>query len=196
MKKKMCMTMVVLLFGMCGMIHAATNKTLSENLTVQGNLTLESSGTGVTPTAASHITIKSYVDTLSAAQLVWKGYTGSAYDGARTGISGMNTLCNSAYAGSHACTFEEIIRLGTSYPYSSNAWVVDGSYLSSYGTTNAVGYQVTVDGAAYDNSYVPYYPMCRGWTTNSSSYRGPIVQTTGSMALGACNSAYYIPCCD
>jgi len=58
-------------------------------------------------------------------KVVWAGYT-SAGGLTTTGTKGMNNSCNTAYSGSHACSYNDIIRLGNSYPYSANAWVIDG----------------------------------------------------------------------
>lgn len=69
--------------------------------------------------------------------LTFSGYTPSLYSGDSGGTKGMNAACHSAFSGSHACTYDEIIKLGNSYPYSDNAWVIDGAYTAynSSGTT-------------------------------------------------------------
>ncbi|MFA5318490.1 MAG: hypothetical protein WC323_03390, partial [Patescibacteria group bacterium] len=73
--------------------------------------------------------ISDKVDSIGAdtGGLQWAGYTG-AFTGELGGVKGMNAKCQASYSGSHACTWDEIIKLGTSYPWTSYAWVVDGSY--------------------------------------------------------------------
>ena len=119
--------------------------------------------------------------------LTWKGYTALTYNGG-TNKSTMATQCNTEYSGSHVCTYREIIKLGTSYPYSQSAWVIDGSYSTG-------GYQISIDGYFNNTGNSPLSPMCRGWTTSTSSYLGPYIDGIGRVWLSGCNNSYRIPCC-
>lgn len=174
--------------------QAATDKTLTGNLTVSSKLEVQGALIGVTPTAATHFTTKAYVDEASEFP-VFKGYTGTT-TGGLGGIDGINNTCNSSYSGSHACTFEEIIRLGASYTYTYNVWVVDGSYFSSFGQEVVEGYQITKDGAANTAGATPNAPMCDGWNNATASYYGPYLSTAGSMGVQSCATATRIACCD
>lgn len=186
--------LVFVCVSLCGSVaYAATNKTLTNNLTVQGKFQSQGTTTGPTPTAATHLTTKGYADRMFVSP-AWKGYT-STTTGGNGGIEGMNADCDAAYSGSHACTFTDIIRLGTSYPYSSNAWVVDGSYATVYGTVSAGANQITKDGYELTNGANPFNPMCAGWTQGTSSYSGPIIQTSGNMSIRSCNTSVAVPCC-
>lgn len=131
----------------------------------------------------------------SSGNVTWSGYTGTT-TGSVGGIKGMNNTCNTSYSGSHACTYDEIINLGNNYPYTYDAWVIDGSYYSAYHFSGASAYQVTRDGAEASKSWTVKLPLCGGWTQNSSNYGGPAMLSTGVMAQYACNNSLRIPCCD
>ncbi len=149
-----------------------------------------------TPTANNQVATKGYVDAASAGcKPVWRGYSQAAMGGAIGGIKGMNAYCNASFAGSHACSFDEIVRLGTSYPYTANAWVVDGTdvVIKSDGL-----YFLTKDGAESSNMYNTLqsnYKNCGGWKWNNAQGIGPIITTAGYMTFQGCSSYTSIPCC-
>ena len=126
----------------------------------------------------------------------WAGYSGVVngnMGGVTIGTKGANAICHSTFSGSHACTRREIIALGNSYPYSSDAWVIDGAYTMSDVGTNT--YQVAKDGNDRDFGNMPGAPNCAGWATASALYLGPILRTTGLISISGCNSAPAVPCC-
>jgi hypothetical protein len=136
-----------------------------------------------------------YSDLGGSSAVQWMGYTAATaghMGGTTRGTKGANTLCNAAYSGSHACRYDEIIDLGTSYPYSSAAWVVDGSYTSSDGSS---AYQSTKDGYDAQSANNPLYPMCNGWQQNGAGYYGPYMNTAGMLAFQNCNISVALPCC-
>jgi acyl-homoserine lactone acylase PvdQ len=122
--------------------------------------------------------------------VTWAGYSTSSYagdlGGPPYGLKGMATICNTDKPGSHACSYDEIQALGSKYPYSSNAWIIDGS------RTSAVG-QMLRDGTSYEGT--AGLGMCVGWSSNSGGYYGPYLNTSGSLALAFCSSSFVIPCC-
>ena len=126
----------------------------------------------------------------------FSGYTAITYDGNIGYIKGMNAKCNADYSGSHACTYDEIIKLGSSYPYSETVWIVDGSYSTMGGSGGGQGAQfVKGGGGAYDTTSYFNAPMCAGWGSSNSSYYGPRISTNGSIGLYGCNQFAKIPCC-
>ena len=132
--------------------------------------------------------INDTVHSLPYPKVEWAGYTSSTYTGSMGGIKGMNNYCHSEYSGSHACTHDEIIKLGNSYPNTYSSWVIDGSYPT--GTS-----QITKDGQFY-STLGGADSMCGGWSLNTNSFAGPAYSSTSSFLwLAACNSNYRIPCC-
>ena len=136
----------------------------------------------------------------------WAGYTSGAFYPGGTSAGqfytmwnyyanyGANDRCNAIYAGSHACTFNDLSELGPNYPATYGAWVVDGSY-TTYDGTNAI--QMTKDGATNNNTNSTF-PMCGGWIFNGAGYYGPYISATdGGIGIGlaACNVSKYLPCC-
>ncbi len=119
----------------------------------------------------------------------WVGYTGT-FNGARGGTKGFNAQCNTSFSGSHACTWDEIIKLNTSYPYTYDAWIVDGAYHS--GALNIFTKDGN-DGIASGEGAA----NCTGWGSSSSGNSGGAVldDTSGSLWFDTCNLLYRIPCC-
>ncbi|MBI4812206.1 hypothetical protein HY798_02010 [Candidatus Falkowbacteria bacterium] len=153
----------------------------------------------ISPTASTDAATKGYVDAAAGGGATWMGYTASAYNGNMGGTKGINNYCNSNYSGSHACTWDEIIRLGNSYPWSYEAWVVDGTrdveFVNS-GVGDGVAFgkdgRVIRDGAGTD---ARTSTNCFGWSNSESGRNGPIVLTSGYMSAGDCFSTYRAPCC-
>lgn len=158
---------------------------LSQNFT--GDWAFGGTLTAQEPTEDHHVATKAWVEA-NAGGVKWAGYTTSAYNGNMGGMIGMNTKCHTDHPGSHACTYEELIRLGNSYPNTDAGWVVDGSYSST-------GYQYTIDGYYASSSNGPYNAMCAGWGSDSSGYMGPALQQGGFVNLNTCNGQNKIPCC-
>ena len=121
----------------------------------------------------------------------WAGYTST---GAltTTGTKGMNNRCNTAYADSHACTWDEIKKLGNAYPWGRNAWVIDGDKTIDHSGSL---YHQCADGQGWNTSYNPNYPNCNGWTKSDSTFGGCFLYTYGEFNLSPCNNTYSIPCC-
>jgi len=134
--------------------------------------------------------------------VTWKGYTGLTYDGNMGGTKGMNDKCNTNYAGSHACIYEEIMKLGISYPWTYDAWVIDG--VEVYGAT-AYGYAPdqykylsTKDGHSYWTQVNYLNKNCNGWIDNGTAQTGgAYAGTDGYLLQTFCSSGYKyrIPCC-
>jgi hypothetical protein len=120
--------------------------------------------------------------------VTWVGYTAADNGilGIPGGVKGANALCNATYAGSRAMTYDDWMKLGTNYPYTSHAWLIDGSY--SDGTN-----QITKDGQANSNTG-GIAPMCAGWLSNGGGNHGPYVSTAGYVALTTCVSSLAIGC--
>ncbi len=121
----------------------------------------------------------------------WAGYTASSFNANMGTIMGMNAKCEADFSGSHACTYDEILKLGSNFPNSVHAWIIDGSYAS--GTSSV--FWVTKDGT---NTTGTSYGTCLGWTTStnsSSSYLAPYMNTNGRVYFATCNNTYKIPCC-
>ena len=122
----------------------------------------------------------------SSAGVTFSGYAGP-FDANLGGIKGSNQKCETAFAGSHVCTYEEIVRLGTSYPYSNAVWFV-------------VGAVAAVDGGSYYNATGGStansgWGTCYAWTNSGATAYGFILATTGSTANAQCSSTQYLACC-
>ena len=144
-----------------------------------------------TPVNDSDVTTKAWV-LANAGGVTWKGYTASTYTGGNTGgLKGMNNKCDTNYSGSHACTYDEIVRLGTNYPWSSTAWAHDAfitvSNFNGFSFYAKDGYFYTVPGGDNVN--------CVAWSQSASTARGFIYSTTGGVSVTSCDLAYAIPCC-
>ena len=127
---------------------------------------------------------------LAAGGVTFRGYTASTYSGNMAGSGGMSTKCNSEYPGSHACTWDEILKLGVTFTYSKNAWIVDGAY---YDGTN----QITKDGATSDSSNTPLRFNCAGWYSSLATHKGPrSYQYVYRIELTPCDNVLVIPCCE
>jgi hypothetical protein len=119
-----------------------------------------------TPTSTTDAVNKSYVD---SSAITWAGYT-SAQTGNLGGLKGANTLCNSAYSGSHWASVDEIERLGSSYPWTDSVWVRGAI------NANADFYRgITVGYCEYSvykaRQYLPYLNNinCSGWVSGSQT---------------------------
>jgi len=130
------------------------------------------------------VATKGYVDAQIGPK--WAGYTSTAYYGYNAGgTKGVNQKCNAEYPGSHACTYDEIIKLGTEYPWAKYAWVIDGQY--SDGTTKD----------CTEQSPSSYLPNCGGWSTKTSGLKdGAVTSPGGYLIKQDCQkSKYPFPCC-
>ena len=128
---------------------------------------------------------------IAGGRVTWKGYTASTYNGNMGGVRGMNAKCDTNYTGSHACTWDEIIKLGTSFPGSTDAWVVDGAL--PIGISEGEGYVYCTK----DLTACSFNMLCGSWTS-AGDWRayGPFYQmSTQTMNIILCNIQKYIPCC-
>jgi len=107
------------------------------------------------------------------AKTQWAGYAGP-YNGDLGYYKGANEKCDSAYSGSHRCSFEEIIKLGSSYPYTYSIWINPPYW--------------------WDPGDVYTY-TCFDWGTSISNKKGTIYNTSGDLSLSCCNYEYYLACC-
>jgi hypothetical protein len=109
---------------------------------------------------------KKYVEAGALHKPIWAGYT-SASTANLGGTKGADTTCNSAYSGSHWASGEELVALGSSYPWTYDVWlghVFAGPMILS---------RTYVIGAfkAAGSEYIPYLnPVtCTGWTSGSQT---------------------------
>lgn len=122
----------------------------------------------------------------SSGGVTFSGYAGP-FDANLGGIKGSNQKCETAFAGSHVCTYEEIVRLGTSYPYSNAVWLV-------------VGAVAAVDGGSYYNATGGAtantgWGTCYAWANAGATVYGFVLATTGSTGVAQCSSTQYLACC-
>jgi len=136
-----------------------------------------------TPTSTTDAVNKSYVD---SSAITWAGYT-SAQTGNLGGLKGANTLCNSAYSGSHWASVDEIERLGSSYPWTDSVWVRGAI------NANADFYRgITVGYCEYSvykaRQYLPYLNNinCSGWVSGSQTidYSNSMAGYNGCQGYG------------
>lgn len=127
--------------------------------------------------------------------LTWRGYAGPS-TGNLGYIKGANALCNSAYSGSHWASLDEIIRLGSNYPWTYNVWVRD-----AFSSINTDSYFMK------DGNYATSWQMgtvgggtCRGWISSSGdgcsfgSCDGSYLSTWGYSGITVCSENNYIAC--
>jgi len=134
-----------------------------------------------------------------APKVQWRGYTGSSYNGSTVGGPvGASAKCEAAFAGSHPCLAEELFKLGTAYPGTQTAWVIDGYRASAYRATPDVGYsspnwpgQSTF---LYSLSFTNYN-NCNGWNTTNPDHRGAVMSGL-TITSSACDFSFRLPCCE
>ena len=172
-----------------------STKNPSERLEVNGHIKLSGASPTfrilnvATPTADSDAATKAYVDASSGGGVTFEGYTSSTLNGASgdDGFKGKNYYCDLVYSGSHTCTYDELLMLGSDYPYTYQIWIIDGSYSTG-------SYLIARDGGAFTSTNAQY-PNCAGWTTGSSSFYGGSMETDGTMTLESCSHYYRMACC-
>jgi len=176
----------------------------SEKLEVSGNIKLSGGSptykiTNVAePTASSDVATKGYVDAAGGGgTLTWKGYTGST-NGDVNYLKGGNALCESSYTGSHWASYREIMALGSSYPWTSDAWVWDGVIGYVYNTDASLGVKnigITADGYSEYGDSAFSDSTCSGWNYGTSTGEsGPVLRTSGYIEFRGCSYTYYLPC--
>ena len=183
----------------------------SEKLEVAGNIKLSGSSptfkiTNVgEPTDSSDVATKGYVDaqitTATSRGVIWRGYTQPVTPSG--GPKGMNNRCNAQYPGSHACTWDEIIKLGSNYPWSETAWVIDGlayGYLSSWQPGwycySAVSKDLYAEDQMCGNTWEIYIRFsCDSWTITQSTLSSFVITPSGKMSTSSCSQPRPIPCC-
>ena len=189
--------------------------TPSHKLDVNGNMEVTGTIIASTPTLDSHVATKAYVDAAGSGGLTWEGYT-SAYDGNLGTLKGANQKCDTAFDGSHWCTYDELVRLGDDYPYSYDAWVnptgcqggfdksydVDGRcYYTCDGTGTSWYYKTYGDnGDGYCLMNMPSNVNCAGWGSSfgasmGGGFYGYTLQTDGSFITETCDTLIRLPCC-
>jgi len=129
--------------------------------------------------------------------VTWKGYT-SPTSGAMGGTMGMNDKCNAQYSGSHACTWDEIIKLGNTFDWTNAnyAWVVDGVQ-AGFSNPSDRYFTMLKDGTTYFTTSA-VIATCTGWTSDSATLYGPAlcVTTSGKLCTQTCSTVgAKIPCC-
>lgn len=120
-----------------------------------------------------------------SAGVSFAGYAGP-FDGNLGATKAINQKCAAAQAGSHVCSYDEIVRLGANYPYTYGVWLfggiiaVDGGYY-----TSPAGGGTSMVGAG----------NCYAWTNNAAATYGFVLSTTGGTSVASCASTYYLACC-
>jgi hypothetical protein len=150
---------------------------------IQATLGIKTDAT-TTPSAASSV----FAALKGLDKPQWAGATASTYTGNLGGTKGANVKCNADYPGSHACTWDEIIKFGTVWDWNINVWIVDGAYYND-------AKQRTKDGFM-SGTNTPEEFNCFGWTNADTVHDGPTL--TGSniaLRLFRCDSLIKIPCC-
>jgi hypothetical protein len=130
--------------------------------------------------------------------ITWKGYAGT-YNGNLGSVAGANSKCNTAYSGSHWCTYEEIQRLGASYPYTSPVWI-NGVYVGAGYSDAASNYHHYAINGQPITCGTPEYGStentCADWTASSGTCAyGAILSTLGAIGWDVCADTYYLACC-
>ncbi len=127
----------------------------------------------------------------SGAAITFSGYAGP-FTGALGGPKGAGDKCNTAYAGSHVCSYQEIMQLGTSYPYTYTIWALD-SFQTLYVDTN--GYPTVYSKSGY-GVYNIGTAGCNQWVSGSTGVYGFTITTTGASSHSVCNvTTNYLACC-
>ena len=119
---------------------------------------------------------KSYVDSQVSANSSWVefvGYTTATYNGNMWGITGPTQKCQQEFPWSYICSYKDLITSNASYPSSGNAWFID---YDRYPDSTCVNFSSTVN-------------------TNSSQYRIPYINSSGTTATETCDKSYPIACC-
>lgn len=146
--------------------------TTGGGITVTGNGSFTGTLSAATPTAASHVTTKAYVDAAVASvggggSVRMCAATIDTYTGALGGFTGANTKCQNYY--------------GTGWYFAQEyKWVQTA--LAPYSP----------------QSWTGYVNNCNSWTSSSGSTSGGYTSTTSGIAVGnaACNGQRPIWCCN
>ena len=145
--------------------------------------------------------IKTAVDAIGGGGVSWAGYTSSTYSGNLGQLKGANDKCEANYSWSHWASYDEIMRLGATYPWTQNAWVRDAVQgLDVSGNSGVYVYNYK-DGFGYLNGRPDY--NCIGWSFNlAGNYWGPVLTDNSSAMMNerftimpkTCNLNFVLPC--
>lgn len=155
--------------------------TFLQDYVFNGNVSIN-----VTPTQPNHVATKEYVDAQSG-DIEWVGYTSTTYNGNLGGTQGAHEKCATEYTGSRAMNYNDWQKLGSEYPWTYNAWLLDGA------KTIDSNRQITMDGLDSSTNF-PLQPMCQGWTKDYQY--GPYLHGDlgGGIRLANCASAFRLAC--
>ncbi len=143
-----------------------------------GLVTVANRITGVsTPTGSSDVATKAYVDTAFAStSQLWAGYSTSSYTGGAFGAyKGAQQICNANYPSSTPVGIDDAIRLGSKFPWTSNAWLIIGAN-GGNGALNCIGYTSSAisDTGVYFDSITGQFQInqaCNGSYKLACSYK-------------------------
>ena len=143
-----------------------------------------------TPTASNDAATKGYVDAaLRSTCLRWAGYTTATYNGNLGGLIGAEQKCNASWPGSHWLSMREILKLGSSYPWSKSVWLpgIDNKFIAGYfwDPLLVAGHSVSAR-----NCTTAWKP----WTTSVNTFGGFVLGLNCWIDLGNCASQYYLAC--
>jgi len=128
----------------------------------------------------------------------WRGYTAATYQGGAVGGgNGAAAKCEADHAGSHPCTSLEIWTLGTAYPATSAAWVIDGHAIA-HGVSAATYTTSTWPGENARRYLINTsdYTNCNSWSTNNGFYSGAYMSGRNFQPSRSCNNTHKLPCCE
>lgn len=122
---------------------------------------------------------RGYEPVLAATTTIrWAGYTTTTYSGtlgdavAERGVRAGASICQANYSGSVWADADQIIKLGTSYPWTQAVWLADFYGIPTY------------DCFHYTDGTVSRFASC---ADTKSIY-------PGSQSVCSCNVARYLPC--
>lgn len=108
------------------------------------------------------------------------GQTTATYDGNLGGLVGANAKCQAEFSGSHFCSATEYVRTGTSTAPTSDSWIMADS-------------TEVFKGVNHTNSSGRY--GCSGWLSNTSSFLGGTISSSGGYSIESCNNVRTLLCC-
>jgi hypothetical protein len=123
----------------------------------------------------------------SSGGISFAGYTTLTYDGDIDYLKGANTICGSNFAGSRAMIYEDLLVLGANYSYTYDIWLFNAVL-----NVKDNGYGVLKSGGSIHITNNGH--SCDGWNSDSSSYMGTRLHTTGWVYGVSCANFYRLGC--
>ncbi len=120
-------------------------------------------------------------------------YTALTYNGNLWYKKWADQKCAANFAWSRVMMYDDYVKLGTSYPYTYDIWMIDGGDLVSIDGASWYEYHIPKDWNGMSNTFYSRGNTCKWWSS-ANTYSAYMLNTAWIMSYVNCSWTYRLAC--